>query len=151
MVGHNRLVVVSVTVVTEVLIVVVVDGAGASVVVTGAVVVVGATVVVGVAVGDTVTVWVVGAGSGAADCVVLGAADEVADGDDVVLVPAGVEESGPTNFTTAYTSRARIAALSTPRPTSAAGFWYHGVGGGGGGVCPYPVGSVGYATVPYSL
>lgn len=62
-VGHKRLVVVSVTVVTEVLIVVVVEGAGASVVVvTGAVVVVGATVVVGVAVvvgasvGDTVTV-----------------------------------------------------------------------------------------------
>ena len=104
MVGHTRLVVVSVTVVTEVLIVVVVDGAGASVVVvTGAAVVVGVTVVVGVAVGDTVTVWVVGAGAGAgaSDCEVLGADDDVADGEDVVLVPAGVEESEPTNFTTA--------------------------------------------------
>ena len=104
MVGHSRLVVVSVTVVTEVLIVVVVDGAGASVVVvTGAAVVVvvvavggGATVVVGVGDTDSVTVWVVGAGAGAADWVVLGADDEVAGG-----VVVGVEVSDPTNFTTA--------------------------------------------------
>lgn len=93
------------TVVTEVLIVVVVDGAGAwVVVVTGAAVVVvvvdgGATVVVGVGDADSVTVWVVGTGAGAADWVVLDADDEVAGGDDGV--PAGVEESEPTNLTTA--------------------------------------------------
>ncbi len=130
--------VVSVTVVTEVLIVVVVDGVGAAVVIVVVVVVVTGAVVVGVtvmvdgAVGDSVIVSVLGAGAGATDCVVLGAAeDEDADGLEVVLVPAGDVEPEPTNFTTAYTSRARIAALSTPRPISAAGFWCHGVGGGG--------------------
>lgn len=87
----------------------------------------------------------VGAGAGAADCVVLGsegdsvvagagAADDVVT-DEVDVVPAGVEESEPTNFTTANTSSARIAALSTPRATRTAGFWCQGLRGGGG-VCP---------------
>ena len=125
--GSHRLVVVSVTVVTEVLIDVVVDGLGAcvvvvtgSAVVVGVAVVVGASVVVGVAVADSVTVWVVGAGAGATDCVVLGSADDVALG--VVPVVAGLVVSTLTNFTTAYTSSARIAALSTPKAISAAGF-----------------------------
>lgn len=105
--GSHRLVVVSVTVVTEVLIDVVVDGLGACVVVVtgaasvvvGIVVVAGASVVVGFAVADSVTVWVVGAGAGAADCVVLGSADGVVL--DVVVVAAGLVASTLTNFTTA--------------------------------------------------
>lgn len=136
---------VSVTVVTEVMVEVVVDElGGVVVVVTGAavLVVVGVTVVVDASVGDTVTVWVVGAGAGASDCVRVGSdegdageGDEVAE--DVALVPDVLEASEPTNFTTAYTRRARIAAVSTPRAMSVAGFWCHGVRGGGG-ACGYP-------------
>lgn len=101
-VGHSGFVVVSVTVVTEVLMVVVVDGVGVSVVVDGAVVVVGAAdVVVGASlvVGGGATVWVV---------VLGGAEDDVVDGAEVadeVAVLAGVvsrlESEAPTNFTIA--------------------------------------------------
>jgi hypothetical protein len=115
------LVVVSVTVVTEVVTLVVVDGVGASVVVGGAVVV-----------GVTVVVTVVG-GGGAAEvlgdgaAVSVGAADWLVGADDVVgvmlvEVTAGLGEfPAPVNFTIAYTSSASTAAVSTPRPTRAAG------------------------------
>ena len=140
--GSTRCVVVtvSVTVLTEVetvvlvlvLVLVLVDGGWVVVVVvvTGSVVV----VVVGsseagvVAVGDWVTVCVT-PGSGATDADVSAVVDVV---DEVVVVVAGLEPLPPVNFTIAKTSSARMAAVSTPRPTRAAGFRYQGVGSGDG-------------------
>jgi hypothetical protein len=130
------LVVVSVTVVTDVLMVVVVDGVGVCVVV-GSAVVVGVTVVVtvvggggaAVLLGSGAAVWVAVLGGGTASLV--GADDVVA----VMLleVTAGLcDVPALVNFTTAKTSNASIAADRTPRPISAAGRWNHGVGGGTG-------------------
>ena len=114
--------------------VVVVVVVGVSVVV----VMVGARVVVD---GDSVTVCVVPPGAEAAErrSHVRSLAAAYPEVDDVVDVPAGLLPLLPVNFTTAYTSNARTTAVSTPRPTSAAGFRDHGVGSGRGG-CPYPVG-----------
>jgi len=69
-------------------------------------------------------------GSGATVADVAAVVDVVGD---VVVVVVGLDPSPPVNFTIAYTSKARPAAVSTPRPTSAAGLRYHGVGGSGGG------------------
>jgi hypothetical protein len=138
-VGHSRFVVVSVTVVTDVLMVAVVDGVvGVSVVVVGAALVVGVAVVGGGApeVEGSAVLSLVGLGSGAddsvaADSVLVGAADVVA----VTLLEVTAGLSGLpelVNFTTAYTSSASTAAVSTPKPTSAAGRWCQGGGGGAG-------------------
>ena len=130
------MVVVSVTVVTDVVTEVVVDGLGACVVVIGAAVVVGVTGVVtvvggggaAVVLGSGAAVWVLGSGSGAdvwPDGGELGA-DEVVAVALVGVAPVDVT-AGPSevpavvNFTTAYTSSASTAAVRTPRPTSTAG------------------------------
>ncbi len=114
---------------------VVVDGLGASVVV-GAALVVGVTVVVTVVGGGAgATVWVAVLGSGAADedsvaGAGAGAVDDV--GATLLEVTAGLSEvPAVVNFTTAYTSSASTAAVSTPRPTNTAGRWCQGAGGGG--------------------
>lgn len=127
-VGHTGLVVVSVTVVTEVVTSVVVDGLGAC-------------VVVGVAlvVGSAVTVVVLGDGGGGGALEFDGSAllcsvgplcdvgDVLPGADDVVAetlldVPAGLSVVPEVvNLTTAYTSNASTAAVSTPNPTSTAG------------------------------
>ena len=57
--------------------------------------------------------------------------DVVVDVDDVE-VSAGVDLSDLVRFTTANTSATISAAVSTPRPTSAAGCWYQGGRGGSG-------------------
>lgn len=136
--GNSGLVVVSVTVVTEVVTVAVVDGAS---VVVGAALVVGVTVVVtvvgggggaAVVLGAGAAVWVLGPGSGAGDSVAV--TDDVV-GATVVEVTAGLSAvPALVNLTTAYTSSARTAAVSTPRPTRTAGRWCHGSGGGSTGV-----------------
>jgi hypothetical protein len=137
-VGHSRFVVVSVTVVTDVLMVAVVDGVVGVSVVVGAALVVGVAVVGGGApeVEGSAVLSLVGLGSGAddsvaADSVLVGAADVVA----VTLLEVTAGLSGLpelVNFTTAYTSSASTAAVSTPKPTSAAGRWCQGGGGGAG-------------------
>ncbi len=115
--------------VTDVVTEVVVDGAGASVVV-GAALLVGVTVVVTVVGGGAAVV-----GDGATVSVAVlgcGAADEDSDADDsgavddvdgtLLEVTAGLcEVPAVVNFTTAYTSSASTAAVSTPRPTRTAG------------------------------
>ncbi|MCB1288551.1 MAG: hypothetical protein KDB47_12815 [Mycobacterium sp.] len=98
--NHGLLVVVSVTVVTDVVIEVVVEGVGASVVV--GVEEVGGTVEVIVVVsgGGAAVVWPVGAGAGASDSVGPGV-EEVAEL-ELLDVPAGLlEVPAPVNFTTA--------------------------------------------------
>jgi hypothetical protein len=135
------LVVVSVTVVTEVVIVSV--GVEVGAVVVGVAVVLdgvvgggaGAVVVVG-----SVVVSPVGAGAGAGGSVVLGATAEVVAvlGVTAVVVTVGLSDvPAPVNFTTAYTRNASTAAVKTPSPTSATGRWNHGVGGGVGSVIGY--------------
>ncbi len=108
-----------------------VDGASVVVVVVGASeVVVGASVVLE---GDWVTVCVVPPGPGTTDAEGVDVPEVAVD--DVVDVPAGLLSPLPVNFTIAYTRKASTTAVSTPRPTSAAGLRYHGVGSGGGD-CP---------------
>lgn len=130
------MVVVSVTVVTEVVIVSVGVEVGAVVVLDGVVGGgAGAVVVVGSAV-----VSPVGAGAGAGCSVGLGATEEdVAElGVTAVVVTVGLSDvPAPVNFTTAYTRNASTAAVRTPSPTSATGRWNHGVGGGVGSVIGY--------------
>jgi len=131
------LVLVEVLVLVDVLVLVVGSVVVGAVVVSvdGAVV---AVVVVGALVSVTVAVLPPPVGDGTTD-------PDVDDVGDVVL--AGLLESPPVSFTMATTISAISTAASAPRPTSAPGLRYQGVGGGPGSPgsgWPYPVGA------PYS-
>ena len=67
--------------------------------------------------------------------VAVGATSEGDDGDVVVVVVVDSvpsDESSDSRLTASHTMSATSSAISAPKPTSAAGLRYHGVGGSGG-------------------